>query len=618
MIQAIDLSKSYGEQSLFTGLTFTVPLRSRIALIARNGTGKSTLMDILAGVDTPDSGEVVRRNDITVGYLPQTPAIDPSLSVMEAACRHDATKARIVCRYEEALASGDEASIAETTHMMDDSGSWGVESRIKEVLSRLKLDDTAKSVSVLSGGELKRLALAMLLVQEPDVMLLDEPTNHLDLDMVEWLEEYLCKCGKTIFMVTHDRYFLDRVATDIYEIEAGVLHTYKGSYGDFVEMRAERHAQQESRRRSAMSVYRREAEWMRRMPQARGHKSRHRQEEFYRTRDKAFAVATERQVEMIEVGSRLGTKIFEARDLSLRYGDKVLLDGYSYTFTRGEKMGIIGRNGTGKSTFLKLLTGAIAPDRGSVDLGESLRIGYYRQEGMTFDEGARVIDIVSDIAEHLTLTDGSTLSASQLLTRFLFPPERQYDMVAKLSGGERRRLYLLTILMGGPNFLILDEPTNDLDILTLGILEEYLESFAGCVIVVSHDRFFMDKAVDHLLVFEGDGRLKLFEGSYTDYRNKQLEEEERRQYDNRNKKPAPKPQNIEKPARPRKLSYAERRELESLDGEIASLTGRKTEIETKLANPSPEDDMAALSMEYQTVSQSLDEKEMRWLELSEI
>ncbi len=281
-------------------------------------------------------------------------------------------------------------------------------------------------------------------------------------------------------------------------------------------------------------------------------------------------------------------------------------------------MGIIGRNGTGKSTFLKLLTGAIAPDRGSVDLGESLRIGYYRQEGMTFDEGARVIDIVSDIAEHLTLADGSTLSASQLLTRFLFPPERQYDMVAKLSGGERRRLYLLTILMGGPNFLILDEPTNDLDILTLGILEEYLESFAGCVIVVSHDRFFMDKAVDHLLVFEGDGRLKLFEGSYTDYRNKQLEEEERRQYDNRNKKPAPKPQNIEKPARPRKLSYAERRELESLDGEIASLTGRKTEIETKLANPSPEDDMAALSMEYQTVSQSLDEKEMRWLELSEI
>ncbi len=618
MIQAIDLSKSYGEQSLFTGLTFTVPLRSRIALIARNGTGKSTLMDILAGVDTPDSGEVVRRNDITVGYLPQTPAIDPSLSVMEAACRHDATKARIVCRYEEALASGDEASIAETTHMMDDSGSWGVESRIKEVLSRLKLDDTAKSVSVLSGGELKRLALAMLLVQEPDVMLLDEPTNHLDLDMVEWLEEYLCKCGKTIFMVTHDRYFLDRVATDIYEIEAGVLHTYKGSYGDFVEMRAERHAQQESRRRSAMSICRREAEWMRRMPQARGHKSRHRQEEFYRTRDKAFAVATERQVEMIEVGSRLGTKIFEARDLSLRYGDKVLLDGYSYTFTRGEKMGIIGRNGTGKSTFLKLLTGAIAPDRGSVDLGESLRIGYYRQEGMTFDEGARVIDIVSDIAEHLTLTDGSTLSASQLLTRFLFPPERQYDMVAKLSGGERRRLYLLTILMGGPNFLILDEPTNDLDILTLGILEEYLESFAGCVIVVSHDRFFMDKAVDHLLVFEGDGKLKLFEGSYTDYRNKQLEEEERRQYDNRNKKPAPKPQNIEKPARPRKLSYAERRELESLDGKIASLTGRKTEIETKLANPSPEDDMAALSMEYQTVSQSLDEKEMRWLELSEI
>ncbi|MDE6482188.1 MAG: ABC-F family ATP-binding cassette domain-containing protein [Rikenellaceae bacterium] len=617
MIQAIDLSKSYGEQLLFEHLTFTVPLRSRIALIARNGTGKSTLMNILAGVDTPDSGEVVRRNDITVGYLPQMPDIDPSLSVMEAACRHDASKAHIVCRYEEALASGDEKAISETSHMMDDSGSWGFESRIKEILSRLKLDDTAKSVSVLSGGELKRLALAMLLVQEPDVMLLDEPTNHLDLDMVEWLEEYLCKCGKTIFMVTHDRYFLDRVATDIYEIEAGALHTYKGSYGDFVERRAERHAQQESQRRSAMNIYRREAEWMRRMPQARGHKSRHRQEEFYRTRDKAFAVATERQVEMIEVSSRLGTKIFEAHDLSLRYGDKVLLDGYNYTFTRGEKMGIIGRNGTGKSTFLKLLTGAIAPDRGSVDLGESLRIGYYRQEGMSFDDGARVIDIVTDIAEHLTLADGSTLSASQLLTRFLFPPERQYDMVAKLSGGERRRLYLLTILMGGPNFLILDEPTNDLDILTLGILEEYLESFAGCLIVVSHDRFFMDKTVDHLLVFEGNGKLRLFEGCYTDYRNKSLEEEERRQNDN-NRKPAPKPQNTEKAARPRRLTYAEKRELEELDSEIPALTERKREIEEKLSSPAPDDDVAALSVEYQTVSQSLDEKEMRWLELSEI
>lgn len=617
MIQAIDLSKSYGEQLLFEHLTFTVPLRSRIALIARNGTGKSTLMNILAGVDTPDSGEVVRRNDITVGYLPQMPDIDPSLSVMEAACRHDASKAHIVCRYEEALASGDEKAIAETAHMMDDSGSWGFESRIKEILSRLKLDDTAKSVSVLSGGELKRLALAMLLVQEPDVMLLDEPTNHLDLDMVEWLEEYLCKCGKTIFMVTHDRYFLDRVATDIYEIEAGALHTYKGSYGDFVERRAERHAQQESQRRSAMNIYRREAEWMRRMPQARGHKSRHRQEEFYRTRDKAFAVTTERQVEMIEVSSRLGTKIFEAHDLSLRYGDKVLLDGYNYTFTRGEKMGIIGRNGTGKSTFLKLLTGAIAPDRGSVDLGESLRIGYYRQEGMSFDDGARVIDIVTDIAEHLTLADGSTLSASQLLTRFLFPPERQYDMVAKLSGGERRRLYLLTILMGGPNFLILDEPTNDLDILTLGILEEYLESFAGCLIVVSHDRFFMDKTVDHLLVFEGNGKLRLFEGCYTDYRNKLLEEEERRQNDN-NRKPASKPQNTEKAARPRRLTYAEKRELEELDSEIPALTERKREIEERLSSPAPDDDVATLSVEYQTVSQSLDEKEMRWLELSEI
>lgn len=617
MIQAVDLSKSYGDNLLFKGLSFAVPERSRIALIARNGTGKSSLMDILAGVAVPDEGAVVRRNGITVGYLSQNPVINPSFTVMEAVCHSGTREAVLVRDYEQALASGDSALIAEMTHRMDDSNSWAFESRVTGILSRLRLDDTSARVATLSGGQLKRLALAILLTDEPDVMLLDEPTNHLDLAMVEWLEDYLCKCGKTIFMVTHDRYFLDRVATDIYELDCGMFYSYKGSYGDFVADRAERHARMESERRSAMNLYRREAEWMRRMPQARGHKSRYRQEAFYRVKERAFAVRTEDKPVLIGTSSRLGTKIFEARDLSLRYGDKVLLDKYNYVFTRGEKMGIIGRNGTGKSSFLKLLTGVIAPDSGTIDRGESLRIGYYRQEGIEFRPDDRVIDVVTSIADHITLTDGSTIGASQLLTRFLFPPERQYNMVAKLSGGERRRLYLLTILMTNPNFLILDEPTNDLDILTLGVLEEYLESFAGCVIVVSHDRFFMDKAVDHLLVFEGDGKLKLFEGSYTEYRNRQIEMEEAQAESEARKKASARPAPV-RPDRPRKLTYNEQREMERLEADIADLSERKGTIEALLSNPTEGDDLAALSVEYQGIVSALDEKEMRWLELSDV
>lgn len=621
MIQAVELSKSYGDLSLFENLSFTIPQRARIALVARNGSGKSSLMDILAGVDTPDSGSVVRRNDITVGYLPQSPDIDASLSIIEALFHGSTPEAEVVAEYERALLSGDSERITNAAHRMDDIGAWDFESRVKTILSRLRLDKLDAKVGTLSGGELKRLSLAMLLIDEPDVMLLDEPTNHLDLDMVEWLEEYLCKCGRTIFMVTHDRYFLDRVATDIYELEDGTIYSYKGSYGDFVANRAERHAIEESKRRSALNIYRREAEWMRRMPQARGHKAVYRKEAFYRIKEQAFAKRHQEQVELIATDSRLGTKIFEAYDLSLRFGDKILLDNFSYTFTRGEKMGIIGRNGTGKSSFLNILTGMIPPDSGHVELGESLRIGYYRQQGISFKEGQRVIDAVTEIAEHISLEDGSVLSASQLLTRFLFPPDKQYGLISKLSGGERRRLYLLTILMGNPNFLILDEPTNDLDILTLGVLEEYLEKFKGCLMVVSHDRFFMDKVVDHLLVFEGEGKIRLFEGSYTDYRNKQLEEEEKRlaeheKVKNNDKQPK---NNVPTPQRrPGKLSYKEQRELEQLEKEMEELTSRKQELETLMSNPTDGIDISEISVEYGAISQQLDEKEFRWLELEEI
>lgn len=623
MIQAVNISKSFGDLVLYDNLSLTISEGSRIALIAKNGAGKSTLLNIIAGTESADSGEIVFRNDIRVGYLTQEPQIDGSLTVLEAAAHSQSVVATTTLLYHKALESASHEHLTELSAQMDSLSAWDFDSKVKSILTRLKLHDTDQKVSTLSGGQLKRLALATILIDDPDILILDEPTNHLDLEMAEWLEDFLIKCNKTIFMVTHDRYFLERIATDIYEIDEKQVYTYKGCYSRYIEQRLARREQFNTELEKAKNLFKREAEWMRRMPQARSHKSKYRQEEFYKTKDKASARLNDDKVTIKTSSSRLGTKIFEAKDVSKRFGEKIILSGYSYVFARGEKMGIVGKNGTGKSTFLNMLTGLIPPDSGTIDLGESVRIGYYRQMGIQFDEKEKVIDAVKAIAEVVTLGDGSTITASQFLNQFLFAPETQYNHISKLSGGEKRRLYLLTILMRSPNFLILDEPTNDLDILTLGVLEEYLDNFDGCLIVVSHDRYFMDKVTDHLLVFEGDGKIRNFAGNYTQYRNaiEQEAEEERKTNAATTLKTA-----INSPSAPatagakaRKLTYKEQRELEALDAEIESLELEKKSIEKLLSSGAlTTEQITVQSGRYAELTSELDNKSMRWLELSDI
>jgi ATP-binding cassette subfamily F protein uup len=472
-------------------------------------------------------------------------------------------------------------------------------------------------VKTLSGGQRKRVALAAVLIDDPEVLILDEPTNHLDLDMVEWLEDFLLKRRKPLLIITHDRYFLDRICNTIYEIDQKQLYTYPGGYTDYMLRREERIAQQRTEVDRAQNLYRTELEWMRRMPQARGHKAKYRQDAFYELKDKAFQKRKEGTVRIDIKAQRLGTKIFEVEHLYKKFGDRVILRDFSYTFARYEKVGIIGENGTGKSTFLNILTGAIPPDSGTVDIGESVRFGYYRQQGLAFDEGKKVIDTAREVAEVVTLGNGTTVSVSQFLNQFLFPPARQQDFVAKLSGGEKRRLYLLTILMRSPNFLILDEPTNDLDIVTLNVLEEYLQNFAGCIIIVSHDRYFMDKTAEHLLVFEGDGTIRDFPGNYTQYRNDLLEKEEAAAA--RKEAPAPKKESRPEPSRPRKMSFKEKQEFEQLEREIEQLEKEKHRIESLLASGElTGDELIKASTQIGTVLEELDEKSMRWLELSEL
>ena len=492
-----------------------------------------------------------------------------------------------------------------------------MENRAKAILTKLNIHSLDQSISTLSGGELRRVALATVLVSDPDVLILDEPTNHLDLEMSSWLEEYLIKRGKTLLMVTHDRYFLDRVCSDIYELDQRSIYCYKGGYSDYLERRTERIEQFDANKEKAQNIYKRELEWMRRMPQARGTKSKYRKEAFYDVKDRAFATRSDENVNINIGHSRLGTKIFEAKALNKSFGSKQVLTDFSYTFTKGEKLGIIGKNGTGKSTFLKILTSQIAPDSGIVDIGSTVNFGYYRQEGIQFDANSKVIDIARDIAEVVTLGSGHTITISQFLTQFLFEPEVQYSLVSKLSGGERRRLYLLTILMRSPNFLILDEPTNDLDIATLNVLENYLDSYTGCVIVVSHDRYFMDKVTDHLLIFGEGGTTSLFEGNYTEYRNNEQEKAEIASQASSSKTVmAAKQKSVEKA---KKLSYKETKELSTLEVEIENLETEKGEIESMLSSGDISGDkISELSLRHATVSDLLDEKSMRWLELEEL
>ncbi len=518
ILQAENLSKRWGELMLFENISFTVSEGRKVALIARNGTGKSTLLDLLAGKDSPDSGTITLTNSIRIGYFEQIPKLNFQHTVLDEVFETDNEKLNTVKAFEWAVAQNNQQQITEMSNKMDELEAWDAEVEIKQVLTQLKINNFEKPVGQLSGGQQKRLALAKVLINKPEMLILDEPTNHLDLEMIEWLEAYLGKSKSTLLMVTHDRYFLDRVCNEIIEMEDNRIYRYQGNYSWFLQKREERIASQQAEVAKAQNLLRTELEWMRRMPKARGHKAKYRVDSFYDLQKKAAQKTTDNSVDLTIKSARLGKKIVEMELLSKAFPGMPLIKDFSYKFSRFEKVGIVGKNGTGKTTLLNLITGRMQPDSGKIEIGQTIRFGYYRQEGISFNLKEKVIDAVNKIAEYILFEDGTKLTSAQLLTRFLFPPEMQYNYIEKLSGGERRRLYLCTVLMQNPNFLILDEPTNDLDILTLNVLEEYLTNFEGCVLVVSHDRFFMDKIVDHLFVFEGGGIITDFPGNYTSYR----------------------------------------------------------------------------------------------------
>ncbi len=619
-LQVEELTKSFGDLVLFEKISFGLDEGDKVGLIARNGSGKSTLLNILAGREGYDEGKITFRSGIRVGYLEQDPTYPRDLTVLEACFYKGNDTVELIREYEACLAHPENPGLEKLLERMDHAQAWDYEQRAKQILSQLNITRFDQPVRELSGGQLKRVALANALITEPDVLILDEPTNHLDLKMTEWLEDYLQRSTLSLLMVTHDRYFLDRVCSSVLEIDRQRLFQYKGNYSYYLEKRQERINAVNVETSRAINLYRTELEWMRRMPQARGHKARYREEAFYELEKVAKRRLNQQGVELNVKSSYIGKKIFEAEHLSKRFDDLVILEDFSYVFSRYEKMGIVGENGTGKSTFLKILLQQVQPDSGSVDIGETVRFGYYSQEGLQFDEGMKVIDVVKDIAEVIETQNGSHLTASQLLQHFLFSPETQYNYVAKLSGGERRRLYLCTVLMRNPNFLILDEPTNDLDIETMNVLEDYLKNFGGCVIVVSHDRYFMDKVVDHLLVFNGQGDIRDFPGNYTQYREwKEAKARFEKTQSVTASSAAPdktvKVRLNEKP----KLSYKERLELQTLDSEIPLLEQKKKELEEILCSGASD---AALITEtakqLSRLNEEIDEKGMRWLELSEI
>ena len=579
-----NVSKRFGARELFANLSFSIAEGQKVGLIARNGTGKSTLLSILTGRESQDEGAIVYRNGIRTGYLEQEPVFNPDDTVLDACFNHQGDDEKIV--------------------------------KAKQILTRLKIADLSQPMGQLSGGQRKRVALANALITEPDFLILDEPTNHLDLEMIEWLEGFLQRGNKPILMVTHDRYFLDRVCDVILELDDHTIYTYRGNYAYYLEKRQERIDNRRAEQARAANLYRTELEWMRRMPQARGHKAKYREDAFYELEARAHQRIEERQVRLKASNVYIGSKIFECQYVSKRFGkDKVILDNFYYNFARFEKMGIVGNNGTGKSTFIKLLLGLQRPDEGRFDIGETVKFGYYSQDGLQFDEQERVIDIITKRAEYIDLGGGRHLSASQFLQRFLFTPEEQYDYVYKLSGGQRRKLYLCTVLMENPNFLILDEPTNDLDIQTLQVLEEYLQDFPGCVIVVSHDRYFMDKVVDHILVFKGEGVIDDFPGNYTQYRQySALQSKEEAKVD-----ASVKEKKIYRNDSRRRMSYKEKREFEQLEKDIASLEQQQHEIEEALCSGTLSvEELTEKSRLLPKLKEEIDEKSMRWLELSEI
>lgn len=615
-LQVEDLTKSFGELLLFEKISFGIAQGQRVGLIAKNGSGKTTLLNILAGREGYDEGRITYRNDIRVGYLEQSPHYPEDLSVIEACFYHGNAVVDLIREYEKCMETPGNPGLDRLLPQMEQEKAWDYERKAKQILSQLKIHDFSQKVKFLSGGQLKRVALANVLITEPDFLILDEPTNHLDLDMVEWLEEYLGRNSVTLLMVTYDRYFLDRVCSEIIEIDNRQIYGYKGNYSYYLEKRQERIDATNAEIARANNLYRTELEWMRRMPQARGHKARYREEAFYDLEKVARQRTYDASVKLDVKASYIGSKIFEAEHLCKSFGDLKILDDFSYIFSRYEKMGIVGNNGTGKSTFIKILMGIEKPDSGKLEIGETVRFGYYSQDGLKFDEQMKVIDVVTDIAEVIELGNGKRLTASQFLQHFLFTPETQHSYVYKLSGGEKRRLYLCTVLMRNPNFLVLDEPTNDLDIVTLQVLEEYLQNFKGCVIVVSHDRYFMDKVVDHLLVFNGQGDIRDFPGNYSDYREWK---EAKAEHDKAAEKPKEEKVKYVRQDTRRRMTFKEKREFEQLEKEIAELEAEKKAIEDALCSGTlGVDELTEKSKRLPLLNDELDEKSMRWLELSEI
>lgn len=618
------LTKRFGETILFQDISFSVSEGQHIGLIAQNGTGKSTLLNILSGIDGYDSGDIVFQKDIRVGYLQQSPTYEPHLSVLDACLTQAGELSDLIIRYEKCLQTDGNPGLDLLIEEMDRYEAWDFEQKAKQILGKLNIHHLNRQIGTLSGGELKRVALANVLLSNPDLLILDEPTNHLDLGMIEWLENYLSRNAKALLMVTHDRYFLDRCCSTILEIDNKSLYTYRGNYEYYLTKRDERIAVMNANITKANNLYRRELDWMRRMPCARGTKARYRKEAFYELEQIAKQRIEEKKARLDIKSEYIGSKIFEAEYVSKSFsnekGNKIILKDFYYNFSRYEKMGIVGSNGTGKSTFIKLLLGLIKPDSGRFVIGETVRFGYFSQEGMTFNQQDKVIDAVRKIAETIDLGGGKKLTAMQFLNHFLFPPARQQDYIYKLSGGERRRLYLCTVLMQNPNFLVLDEPTNDLDIATLQVLEEYLYDFKGCVIIISHDRYFMDKVVDHLLVFNGEGKIDDFPGNYTQYRQwLELKEAEEEVVNTKPRAESSKAKNTWGGEKKRKLSFKEKQELAQLEHDIALLEEEKTTLESSLCSGTLSvDQIVETGKRLPVLESELDEKTMRWLELSEI
>lgn len=616
-----ELSKSYDEKKLFENITFGLDQGQKAALVGVNGTGKSTLMKVIAGIEPPDRGIVSFRKGLTVSMLRQHPDFNPEDTILEAVFSEDKEELNVIRDYELAMYKTETdpenaPDLSLILEKMDALNAWEYEHQIKGLLGKLGIHNLDQKMKDLSGGQKKRVALAQALVVNPDFLILDEPTNHLDLALIEWLENYLATANLTLLMVTHDRYFLDRVTNEILEIDQGKIYRYKGNYSQFLEKKAERMEMEASSIDKAKNLFKTELEWMRRQPKARGTKAKYRVDAFQDVKAKAHSAVQTQKMEVNLKGERQGKKILELEHVNKTYGDLKLISDFSYVFKRREKIGIIGPNGVGKSTFLNILSQQIKPDTGKIDVGQTTKFGYYTQDETIFDPSKKVLDIVKEVAEYIQLDNGSQVTASQLLNQFLFPPKMQHNFVGKLSGGEKRRLQLLRVLMANPNFLILDEPTNDLDITTLNVLEDYLQNFAGCLMIVSHDRYFMDRLVDHLFVFEGNGKIRDFPGNYTDYRAKEgvpvaeLTPE---------KKEGPKAEPAkEKEKSTRKLSYNEQRELDQLDKEIPQLEQKKKDLQETMNTETEYEKLQEISSKIKAVEEELEEKEMRWLELSEV